>query len=177
MGIMAGPIIEASLRHAISAGNSEPIGQIAGVTADIADAAAPVPRLAQLVADRVGRGIISESLPKPGSSGIEIGEFQAMAVDWKGIDLQGPDGIIVAVAIARTVEDTAFLARDIAKLDEAVCEQPVLDDRAASLGDRAEAVALVGTVAVAIGVRRGRGQSIGFPVQIDRKSTRLNSSN
>src|SRR3546814_12878368 len=77
---------------------------MAGVTADIADAAAPVPRLAQLVADRVGRGIISESLPKPGSSGIEIGEFQAMAVDWKGIDLQGPDGIIVAVDIARTVE-------------------------------------------------------------------------
>src|SRR3546814_15263258 len=88
-----------------------------------------------------------------------------MAVDWKGIDLQGPDGIIVAVDIARTVEDTAFLARDIAKLAEAVCEQPVLDDRAASLGDRAEAVALVGTVAGAIGVRRGRGQSIRFPGQ------------
>src|SRR3546814_11950271 len=96
---------------------------MAGVTADIADAAAPVPRLAQLVADRVGRGIISESLPKPGSSGIEIGEFQAMAVDWKGIDLQGPDGIIVAVDIARTVEDTAFLARDIAKLDAARSEE------------------------------------------------------
>src|SRR3546814_17343151 len=90
-----------------------------------------------------------------------------MAVDWKGIDLQGPDGIIVAVDIARTVEDTAFLARDIAKLDEAVCEQPVLDDRAASLGDRPEAVALVGTVAVAIGVRRGRGQPIGCPCTME----------
>src|SRR3546814_15973751 len=93
---------------------------MAGVTADIADAAAPVPRLAQLVADRVGRGIISESLPKPGSSGIEIGEFQTMVVNCKGIDLQGLDGIIVAVDRARTYEDTAFLASDIAKLDEAV---------------------------------------------------------
>src|SRR3546814_7124493 len=125
---------------------------MAGVTADVADAAAPVPRLAQLVADRVGRGIISESLPKPGSSGIEIGDFQALAVDWKGIALRAPDAIIVAVDIERTVEDTASLARDIAKLDDVVREQPVLDDRAASLGDRDEAVALVGTVACARGV-------------------------
>src|SRR3546814_20611379 len=85
-----------------------------------------------------------------------------MAVDWKGIDLQGPDGVIVAVDIARTVEDTAFLARDIAKIDEAGREQPVLDEREARHGGRAEAVVLVGQVESEISFRRGGGPHRGI---------------